>query len=271
MPQLPTTVDLAIVRTAVETNVIGVIRVTNAMLPLLRRSASPRIVNMSSSVGSLTRQTTSADRDGPDFRRVRAVEDVPQRRHHPVRQGAARHQHPDQRRLPWLSPRPTSTASAASAPPSRARRSRSGSRPCPTTARPAGSSTTPGRCPGNSERLRPDRPGGSGAQAGAALPRKRAPWCTNESGAQAQAGLGADSRKPRAGRRAGRRRTGSPRGSSRRPGRARPRPTRRPGPGRGRGPRDRSVRTGVRCGTASRGIRPPPRRGRPPRPRRPGR
>ena len=57
MPQEPTTVDLAAVRTAVETNVIGVIRVTNAMLPLLRRSASPRIVNMSSSVGSLTRQT----------------------------------------------------------------------------------------------------------------------------------------------------------------------------------------------------------------------
>ena len=42
-----------------ETNVIGVIRVTNAMLPLLRRSASPRIVNMSSSVGSLTRQSAS--------------------------------------------------------------------------------------------------------------------------------------------------------------------------------------------------------------------
>src|SRR6202044_3583142 len=57
MPQEPTTVDLATVRTAVETNVLGVIRVTNAMLPLLRRSASPRIVNMSSSVGSLTLQS----------------------------------------------------------------------------------------------------------------------------------------------------------------------------------------------------------------------
>ncbi|MDT7750994.1 MAG: hypothetical protein QOD96_4656, partial [Pseudonocardiales bacterium] len=54
-PQMPTTVDPAAVRVAVETNVIGVIRVTNAMLPLLRRSASPRIVNMSSGVGSLTR------------------------------------------------------------------------------------------------------------------------------------------------------------------------------------------------------------------------
>jgi NAD(P)-dependent dehydrogenase (short-subunit alcohol dehydrogenase family) len=58
-PQEPTSVSLSTVRTAVETNVIGVIRVTNAMLPLLRRSASPRIVNMSSGVGSLTRQTAS--------------------------------------------------------------------------------------------------------------------------------------------------------------------------------------------------------------------
>ncbi|WP_030490783.1 SDR family oxidoreductase [Micromonospora chokoriensis] len=61
VPQEPTTVDLAAVRAAVETNVIGVIRVINAMLPLLRRSASPRIVNMSSGVGSLTRQAASTD------------------------------------------------------------------------------------------------------------------------------------------------------------------------------------------------------------------
>ncbi|MEV4558247.1 SDR family oxidoreductase [Kitasatospora sp. NPDC049285] len=60
MPQEPTRVDAATIRTVVETNVIGVIRVTNAMLPLLRRSASPRIVNMSSSVGSLTRQAAGA-------------------------------------------------------------------------------------------------------------------------------------------------------------------------------------------------------------------
>jgi NAD(P)-dependent dehydrogenase (short-subunit alcohol dehydrogenase family) len=65
MSQAPTTADLAAVRTAVETNVIGVIRVTNAMLPLLRRSASPRIVNMSSTVGSLTRQTTPGAETGP--------------------------------------------------------------------------------------------------------------------------------------------------------------------------------------------------------------
>ena len=56
-PQEPTTISPDTVRAAVETNVIGVIRVTNAMLPLLRRSLSPRIVNLSSHVGSLELQT----------------------------------------------------------------------------------------------------------------------------------------------------------------------------------------------------------------------
>ncbi|MEV6566952.1 SDR family oxidoreductase [Streptomyces kronopolitis] len=64
-PQEPTTVDSATVRVTVETNVIGVLRVTNTMLPLLRRSSSPRIVNMSSVVGSLTRQTTPGADTGP--------------------------------------------------------------------------------------------------------------------------------------------------------------------------------------------------------------
>lgn len=54
--QDPTVLDLEVLRTVVDTNVMGVVRVTNAMLPLLRRSASPRIVNVSSSVGSLARQ-----------------------------------------------------------------------------------------------------------------------------------------------------------------------------------------------------------------------
>ncbi|MFH9712712.1 SDR family oxidoreductase [Streptomyces luteogriseus] len=63
--QLPTTVDPETLRSVVETNVIGVIRVTNAMLPLLRRSPAPRIVNMSSGVGSLTRQTTPGSDTGP--------------------------------------------------------------------------------------------------------------------------------------------------------------------------------------------------------------
>ena len=65
--QQPTTADLAVIRTVLETNVLGVIRVTNAMLPLLRRSPAPRIVNLSSSVGSLTRQSGpgSATTTGP--------------------------------------------------------------------------------------------------------------------------------------------------------------------------------------------------------------
>ncbi|MFD5895653.1 SDR family oxidoreductase [Streptomyces sp. NPDC060366] len=63
--QDPTTLDLDVVRTVVETNVFGVIRVTNAMLPLLRRSTSPRIVNVSSSVGSLTRQADPDIEIGP--------------------------------------------------------------------------------------------------------------------------------------------------------------------------------------------------------------
>ncbi|WP_033212665.1 SDR family NAD(P)-dependent oxidoreductase [Kitasatospora phosalacinea] len=64
-PQEPTVVDLAQVRLVMETNVLGVIRVTNAVLPLLRRSASPRIVNMSSVVGSLTRQSDPDAGTGP--------------------------------------------------------------------------------------------------------------------------------------------------------------------------------------------------------------
>ncbi|SDF73329.1 NAD(P)-dependent dehydrogenase, short-chain alcohol dehydrogenase family [Lentzea fradiae] len=55
--QIPSTLNLDVVRTVLETNVFGVVRVTNAMLPLLRRSETPRIVNLSSNMGSLTLQT----------------------------------------------------------------------------------------------------------------------------------------------------------------------------------------------------------------------
>lgn len=65
MPQDPSTVDIATIQAAIEVNVYGVIRTTNAFLPLLRRSASPRIVNVSSSVGSLTLQTTPGAFVGP--------------------------------------------------------------------------------------------------------------------------------------------------------------------------------------------------------------
>ncbi|MEV4759526.1 SDR family oxidoreductase [Micromonospora sp. NPDC049559] len=60
--QVPSSVDLDMVRAVFETNVFGVIRVTNALLPLLRRSPAPRIVNVSSAAGSLT---LASDPDGP--------------------------------------------------------------------------------------------------------------------------------------------------------------------------------------------------------------
>src|SRR4051812_29193514 len=63
--QDPTALDLDLMRAVVETIVLGVIRVTNAMLPLLRRSASPRIVNMSSAVASLARQADPNIEIGP--------------------------------------------------------------------------------------------------------------------------------------------------------------------------------------------------------------
>jgi NAD(P)-dependent dehydrogenase (short-subunit alcohol dehydrogenase family) len=53
--------DLATFRRIYETNVFGVAAVTNAFLPALRRSAHPRVVNISSGTGSLTWAT------GPQF------------------------------------------------------------------------------------------------------------------------------------------------------------------------------------------------------------
>jgi NAD(P)-dependent dehydrogenase (short-subunit alcohol dehydrogenase family) len=46
--------DLDVVRDAMETNLLGAWRTTQACLPLLRRSGSARIVNVSSGAGALT-------------------------------------------------------------------------------------------------------------------------------------------------------------------------------------------------------------------------
>jgi NAD(P)-dependent dehydrogenase (short-subunit alcohol dehydrogenase family) len=51
---VPSAVPVEVVRRTFETNVFGVIAVTNAMLPLLRRAPAGRIVNVSSTMGSLT-------------------------------------------------------------------------------------------------------------------------------------------------------------------------------------------------------------------------
>lgn len=54
---LPSETSLEDMRAVYEINLFGVIRVTNAMLPLLRRAPAARIVNVSSSVGSISSQT----------------------------------------------------------------------------------------------------------------------------------------------------------------------------------------------------------------------
>ena len=49
-----TDTDVEVFRRTYKTNVFGVVAVTNAFLPALRRSAHPRIINVSSGTGSLT-------------------------------------------------------------------------------------------------------------------------------------------------------------------------------------------------------------------------
>jgi NAD(P)-dependent dehydrogenase (short-subunit alcohol dehydrogenase family) len=56
----PSNVSLDEVRAVWETNVFGVIAVYQAMLPLLRESSDARIVNVSSGVGSMTRNADPA-------------------------------------------------------------------------------------------------------------------------------------------------------------------------------------------------------------------
>ena len=56
----PSVVSLDEVRAVFETNVFGVLAVTQAMLPLLREAPAGRIVNVSSGVGSLTRVSDPA-------------------------------------------------------------------------------------------------------------------------------------------------------------------------------------------------------------------
>jgi NAD(P)-dependent dehydrogenase (short-subunit alcohol dehydrogenase family) len=55
-PDLERPLDLARFRTTFETNLFGAVAVIQAMLPLLRRSDAGRIVNVSTTMGSLTDQ-----------------------------------------------------------------------------------------------------------------------------------------------------------------------------------------------------------------------
>ncbi len=58
---VPSTASIDDVRRVYETNVFGVMAVTQAMLPLLREAPGGRIVNVSSSGGSLTRNSDPAN------------------------------------------------------------------------------------------------------------------------------------------------------------------------------------------------------------------
>jgi NAD(P)-dependent dehydrogenase (short-subunit alcohol dehydrogenase family) len=66
----PSEMPVAAVREVYETNVFGVVAVTNAMLPLLRRSAAGRIANVSSGLGTIAFLT---DRDSPYERYTRLL------------------------------------------------------------------------------------------------------------------------------------------------------------------------------------------------------
>jgi NAD(P)-dependent dehydrogenase (short-subunit alcohol dehydrogenase family) len=57
----PADVTADVMRKTFETNVFGTVRVIHAFLPLLRRSAAPVVVNVSSGLASLTRVTTPDD------------------------------------------------------------------------------------------------------------------------------------------------------------------------------------------------------------------
>jgi NAD(P)-dependent dehydrogenase (short-subunit alcohol dehydrogenase family) len=60
----PSQTSVAELRSAYETNVFAVVRVTNALLPLLRRARAGRIVNMSSLMGSLAYAAAGHDPTG---------------------------------------------------------------------------------------------------------------------------------------------------------------------------------------------------------------
>ncbi|WP_433562041.1 SDR family oxidoreductase [Nocardia sp. CA-151230] len=66
----PSSGTLATLRHVYETNVFGLVAVTNALLPLLRRAEAARIVNVSSEVGSLAGRT---DPNSPMSQMVSAI------------------------------------------------------------------------------------------------------------------------------------------------------------------------------------------------------
>ena len=94
--------SLAEVRAVFETNVFAVIAVTQAMLPLLREAPAGRIVNVSSEVGSLTRQSDPSNPHRSQGVAYAPSKSCPQRDHARLRERARDHAHQGERGVPGL-------------------------------------------------------------------------------------------------------------------------------------------------------------------------
>jgi NAD(P)-dependent dehydrogenase (short-subunit alcohol dehydrogenase family) len=90
-------VSLDEVRAVFETNVFGVIAVTQAMLPLLREAPAGRIVNVSSASGSLTLNSDPKNPHPFDVRHLLFIEDGAQRDHARLRPGPGVDRHQGER------------------------------------------------------------------------------------------------------------------------------------------------------------------------------
>jgi NAD(P)-dependent dehydrogenase (short-subunit alcohol dehydrogenase family) len=61
----PSTVDIGAMESAMRTNYIGTVAVTQAMLPLLKRAVKAQIINVSSELGSISQQTDTTWKFSP--------------------------------------------------------------------------------------------------------------------------------------------------------------------------------------------------------------
>jgi len=140
--QDPLTVSFEVIRTDVETNILGAMRVINSALPLLQRSPSPRIVNVSTDMASLTLRT------GP----IMAAYSPSKTILNAITVQYARRFEGNGIQINAVCPGYVAsdfTGHAESARPSRGQPSRSAPPPSPTTGRPAGSTTRTGSSRGD--------------------------------------------------------------------------------------------------------------------------
>ena len=86
----PSAADLGAVRRVIETNFLGAVAVTQAMLPLLRKSAAGRIVNVSSGLGSQLERRSELGIRGGQTDWVLRVKGCAEHADHPARVRIAR-------------------------------------------------------------------------------------------------------------------------------------------------------------------------------------